>query len=361
MRTVRHAPAIALSTRERAVLEAWSGEARSSPRLRLRARIVLRAAQGRTNRTIGAELGVTDTTVGLWRRRFAVHRLEGIRLIAPHPLQPYPLPLKNEERILRATRELPPPPRGRWTARTLARRLGLNHMQVHRVWRKHGLSPGATAVPSARVASEPWVEVVGAFRCPPVTAIVFAFDLTGRAGREPPSWTAADDRAGRGLPLIYAPAPGTGELFWSASRLNETTGDRTTPVADRYDLLIFLRSIELAWSSRVRFHLIVYCPEAGMQRQLRSWLDRRPQFTHEAVTGPDAWPPAVGRFLGKWGPRAVSRSSYRGVEPLVEAFVRQAARGPAAPIGFSWSAVPYRPEGPAPGPARDGSAGPPAA
>ena len=44
----------------------------------LRARIVLRAAQGATNTQIAAEAGVSLPTVGLWRRNFCERRLEGL-------------------------------------------------------------------------------------------------------------------------------------------------------------------------------------------------------------------------------------------------------------------------------------------
>jgi transposase len=44
----------------------------------LRARIVLRAAEGATNPQIAAEAGVSPPTAGLWRRSFCERRLEGL-------------------------------------------------------------------------------------------------------------------------------------------------------------------------------------------------------------------------------------------------------------------------------------------
>src|SRR3712207_3922661 len=47
--------------------------------LALRARIVLRCADGVTNQGVAGEARVCAHTVGKWRERFAEHRLEGLR------------------------------------------------------------------------------------------------------------------------------------------------------------------------------------------------------------------------------------------------------------------------------------------
>ena len=44
----------------------------------MRARIVLRAAEGATNTQIAGEVGVSLPTVGLWRRNFCERRLDGL-------------------------------------------------------------------------------------------------------------------------------------------------------------------------------------------------------------------------------------------------------------------------------------------
>ena len=44
----------------------------------MRAEIVLLAADGMNNRAIAATLGVTRLTVGLWRKRFAKKRFDGL-------------------------------------------------------------------------------------------------------------------------------------------------------------------------------------------------------------------------------------------------------------------------------------------
>jgi DNA-binding CsgD family transcriptional regulator len=70
---------IVLSDEEEAVLAARARSARGQYRDRLRARIVLAAAAGKTNATIAAQAGVHVDTVRKWRRRFAAARLAGLK------------------------------------------------------------------------------------------------------------------------------------------------------------------------------------------------------------------------------------------------------------------------------------------
>ena len=61
---MRVAAEIALSKEERRRLESWATTRSTSVRLRERARIVLMAAQGMTNKEIAAELEVDANKVG---------------------------------------------------------------------------------------------------------------------------------------------------------------------------------------------------------------------------------------------------------------------------------------------------------
>ncbi|MCP1838389.1 transposase [Bradyrhizobium sp. USDA 4524] len=45
----------------------------------MRARIILACAEGSQNKEVAAKLGVIETTVGKWRRRFVQERVEGLR------------------------------------------------------------------------------------------------------------------------------------------------------------------------------------------------------------------------------------------------------------------------------------------
>ena len=96
---MRVAPTIILAPEEREQLERWS-RGRSTPqRLVLRSKIVLLASQRKTNKEIIEELNTNPVTVGRWRSRFALLRIEGIRRDActPTRTEAQPLTLDCEE------------------------------------------------------------------------------------------------------------------------------------------------------------------------------------------------------------------------------------------------------------------------
>jgi transposase-like protein len=117
----------------RAMLEGW---ARTSPQARLvrRSRIILLLAGGLAQAAVAARLGVSRRTVAIWRQRF----LEGGPTVLPHdrPGRGRPKGRRADAvaAIIAATAH-PPAGHERWTARALAKHIGVSHSTVLRVWR----------------------------------------------------------------------------------------------------------------------------------------------------------------------------------------------------------------------------------
>ncbi|MBA3312009.1 MAG: helix-turn-helix domain-containing protein [Planctomycetaceae bacterium] len=138
---MRTAPAIDVTDDERATLRRFA-RGRSTPaRLVLRAKIVLRAAEGMRNKDIAQELGTSRKTAGLWRERFADGRIEAIETDAPRPGRTPSIPGRIVELILHKTTRAKPAHATHWSTRTLARDVGVSRSTIHRVWRAHGLKP----------------------------------------------------------------------------------------------------------------------------------------------------------------------------------------------------------------------------
>jgi transposase-like protein len=64
---------------DRRELTSLSSRRSTAQSLALRARIILACADGEQSKVVAARLGIDADTVGKWRRRFAEHRLEGLR------------------------------------------------------------------------------------------------------------------------------------------------------------------------------------------------------------------------------------------------------------------------------------------
>jgi transposase len=66
---------LVLDDAERAQLIRWARRAKTAQYLALRAKIVLRCAEGGTNKQAAADLGADESTVERWRARFIARRL----------------------------------------------------------------------------------------------------------------------------------------------------------------------------------------------------------------------------------------------------------------------------------------------
>src|ERR1700719_5338207 len=106
-----------------------------------RARLILLLEAGETWAQIREKLSCNDAFIDRWSKRFVAERLAG--LFSRHAGQlPTTLTPAVEARILEwSVKRKPSDGSTHWSTRKLAARLGVSHMMVARVWRKHALRP----------------------------------------------------------------------------------------------------------------------------------------------------------------------------------------------------------------------------
>ena len=169
---------IILSAEERSTLQRWAQRHSSSQALALRSKIVLACAQGELHGEIAAQLGCHPTTVGKWRQRFAVDRLDGL-IDAPRPGAARTIGDDVIEAVIVETLETAPPDATHWSTRGLAAKHGISHTTVGEIWRAFGLKPWRED--SFKVSPDPDLvekirDLVALYMNPPVAAAVFAID-----------------------------------------------------------------------------------------------------------------------------------------------------------------------------------------
>ena len=116
-----------------AILEGWVNSS-SQARLKRRSRIILLLARGLSQAAVASQLGVSRRTVAIWKQRFSEGGATTLQHDRPGRGRPKG---RSADAVAAIAAAMASPPAGqeRWTARALAKHVGVSHSTVLRVWR----------------------------------------------------------------------------------------------------------------------------------------------------------------------------------------------------------------------------------
>ena len=169
---------LVLSDEERSYLERQARRRRVARSLSDRCRMILRCADGLTNKAVAIELGVHEHTVGKWRRRFLKERIEGLS-DEPRPGRPRTLSDEKVAAVIERTLETTPADATHWSLRSMARESGLSHTTVRRIWAAFSVQPHRSEI--FNPSSDPHFvdkvrDIIGLYLSPPDRALVLCVD-----------------------------------------------------------------------------------------------------------------------------------------------------------------------------------------
>jgi transposase len=291
-----------------------------------RARIVLLAADGLPNAEVARVTGVSRPTVLAWRARY---EQGGIAGLADEPRSGRP-PEIDEIAVVVATladQGRPPPRLGitHWSARFLARELGISFASVARIWRKWELQPHR--LETFKFSTGPQLEakirdVVGLYLCPPENAVVVSVDEK--------SQIQALDRTAPMLPVMPGLAArrthdykrhGTTTLFAALEvATGKITADACYPRHRHQEFLAFLKKVAAAHPG-VDLHVVLDNYGTHKHAEVRKWL-ARPQnqrITLHFTPTSCSWLNMVEIFFGIITRQAIRRGTFRSVRELTQA------------------------------------------
>ncbi|MGA8336594.1 MAG: IS630 family transposase [Solirubrobacteraceae bacterium] len=317
----RGAAAIELSEEEETLLRAVLRTPSASQRQALRARIVLRAAEGVTNTQIAAETGVSLPTVGLWRRNFCERRLEGLS-DAPRSGRPRQIDDDAVQRVLAKTLEPPPDGTTHWSVRRLAAATGIAPTTVHRIWRDHKLKPHQ--IRSFKFSNDPQlvekvIDVVGLYLDPPKGALVLCVDEKTQI--------QALDRTQPTLPMKPGKAQrmthdykrnGTTSLY---AALEIATGEITGSCYPRHthqEFLAFLNQLVRAYPRRP-LHVVLDNSSTHSTPEIKRWLERHKRVHFHFTPTGASWMNMVEIWFSILTKQQVRRGVYHDVPELIAA------------------------------------------
>src|SRR5213594_5272048 len=274
-----------------------------------RARAVLMMAQDVPGVEIAERTGYTVVQVSRLRRRFAEYGVVGLH-DRPRSGRPPTITARKRAQIVALTLKPPAPGLTHWSTRDLARKAGVSHGTVHRIWRAHALKPHR--VLTFKFTTDPEAEdkiydVVGLYLNPPTHAVVLSLDektqIQALSRTQPllplrPGLPARQthDYQRNGLTSLYA-------------ALEVASGNVIGECRERHtglDFVGFLDRLELGYPGQ-ELHVIMDNSSTHTTPAVRAWLEARPWVHFHFTPKGASWMNLIEAWFGILTKKAIRR------------------------------------------------------
>jgi transposase len=331
--------AITLTKRERMELTQRAKSRTGRAEDARRARLILLLAEGHTWDEVCERIDCSRGFVASWSRRFAEQRLAG--LYSRHRGQtPSVLTARLEARILKATRSARPDGATHWSTRKLGEHLGISHMMVARVWRKHALRPHR--LERYMASNDPDFEskaadIIGLYLNPPQHAAVFCVDEK--------TAIQALDRKDPVLPLSPGRAERHGFEYYRHGTLslyaafNTKTGEVLGKTAERHtsaEFVAFLTDLLINQPRGREIHVIADNLSAHKTKRVETFLDQHPNVHLHFTPTYSSWLNQVELWFGKIERDVIARGVFTSVADLRRKLMRYIRQYNKAPKTVKW-------------------------
>jgi transposase len=333
---------LVLNPQQREQLESLASSRSLPAGLVRRAKIILLSASGKTNLQIARQMGLTNATVGKWRRRFLEQDVSGLQ-DELRPGRPRPISDERVARLVRKTLETKPKGGTHWSVRQIAEQTRVSKSTVHRIWQAFGLQPHRQK--HFKLSTDPlFVEkvrdIVGLYLNPPENAVVLCVDEK--------SQIQALERTQPMLPMGLGYVEGvthdyrrhgTTTLF---AALDTATGKVLSRCRRRHrhqEYLDFLRQIDANVPTKLDVHIIVDNYATHKHPRVKRWLAVRPRFHVHFTPTYASWLNQVEIWFNRITQQAIRRGTFRSVKELVAKIDRLVQGGNANARPFVWTAT----------------------
>ncbi len=328
---------IELTTEEAAELNKRIRSQTVAVRDQRRARVILLAAEGKTQNEIAKEVRMTRCAVGTWCRRFIKSRLPGLADAKGRgrksTLSPQAIKTVLDEVVS------PPEHLGRYSCRTMAAHARISPASVQRLWSANDIKPHLTDVfklSNDNAFEQKFWDVIGLYLSPPEKALVLCCDEK--------SQVQALERTQPGLPLGIGHIKtkthdyyrhGTLTLF---AALNYLEGKLITQIAEQHrhqEWLTFLKKIDKEVPKGLDVHLIADNYGTHKHPDVRTWLAKHTRFHMHFTPTSSSWLNLVERFFRDLTD-FLAEGSFSSVKKLTDSIMTYLAERNRNPKRYVW-------------------------
>jgi transposase len=338
--------AISVTSEDRRRLEAIIGDRNRPQKHVARARALSATAEGCGTNEIMRRSGLSKPAVWRWQERFMREGLEGLLRDKTRKPGKAPLPAETVARVVELTLADPPGETTHWTARAMAKTVGIGVVSVQRIWKAHSFTPHRMR--AFKLSKDPqflekFNDVVGLYVDPPAHAVVLSVDEK--------SQIQALDRTQPGLPLKKGRAGtmthdykrhGTTTLFAALNVLDGSVIGRCMQRHRHQEFIRFLNQVEAEVQLGKVIHVIVDNYATHKHPKVRAWLARHPRWTFHFTPTSASWLNAVEGFFSVLTRRRLKRGVFCSIVDLQAAINRYLAEHNGDPKPFNWTADPQR-------------------
>lgn len=333
---------IVLTEAARRELERLQRASSTRAGLSRRVRAVWLMAQGLAGVEVAERTGYSVVQVSRLRRRFAEQGLAGLAE-RPRSGRPPTVSARKRAQVVALTLKPPGPGLTHWTSRDLARRAGVSHSTVHRIWRAHALKPHQQR--TFKFSTDPQAEekihdVVGLYLNPPTNALVLCLDektqIQALSRTQPllplrpglPARQTHDYRR-NGLTSLYAALEvATGRVLGDCSARHTAA-----------DFLRFLKGVARRYRGQ-DLHIVLDNSSTHSTPAVQAWLTAHPAVHFHFTPKGASWLNMVEAWFSILTRKSVRRGSFDTVRALVRHIQRYIDDWNAHPTPFVWTKEP---------------------
>jgi transposase len=318
---------LTLSIEERDELDRRVRAQTTPHRDRVRAQVVLLAAEGVTGRQIATEVGLSPQSVSKWRIAFRDHGLDGLE-DAPRPGRPLVYGATDRLVLMAKVTSEHPEYSSQWSHSELHEAMaeagvGISASQIGRILAKGDVRPHKVeGWLTRRETPEFWeqaADVCGLYLSPPDNAVVLSIDektsIQARSRKHPTTTVAPGRPARREFEYVRH---GTASLLACLDVRSGKVEARDIERNDSAHFTSFLDEIDEKTDPGLAIHVVLDNGSSHTSKATKAWFAEHPRFVAHYTPKHASWLNQVECFFSILTRKVLRRGEFSSREDLVD-------------------------------------------